>query len=60
MAKKGTKARPYPDKPYAITEKQRKRDDDEKERAVAKKGKRMMEMLMSQNNKRFGETSQQT
>jgi hypothetical protein len=46
MAKKGTKARPYSEKPYAITEKQRRREIEEKERRVADKGKRMMEMLM--------------
>jgi hypothetical protein len=58
MAKKGTKAQPYPDKPYAITEKQRKRDIEEKERKVADKGKRMMEMFMRQSNKQFEGTSQ--
>ena len=44
MAKKGTKARPYPQKPYAITEKQRKREAEEKEKQIALKGKRMLEM----------------
>lgn len=58
MAKKGTKPHPYSDKPYAITEKQRKREIEEKERMVADKGKRMMEMFMRQSNKQFGETSQ--
>ena len=60
MAKKGTKAQPYPEQPYAITEKQRKRELVEKERRVAEKGKRMMEMFMKQSNKQFGETSQKT
>lgn len=60
MAKKGTKARPYPEQPYAITEKQRKRENDEKERRVAEKGKRMLEMFMKQSNKHFEETSQKT
>jgi hypothetical protein len=60
MAKKGTKAQPYPDQPYAITEKQRKREIEEKERKVADKGKRMMEMFMRQSNKQFEETSQET
>ena len=58
MAKKGTKARPYPEQPYAITEKQRRRELEEKERRVADKGKRFMEMFMKQSNKQFGETSQ--
>lgn len=60
MAKKGTKARPYPEQPYAITEKQRKRELEEKERRVAEKGKRMMEMFMRQSNKQIDGTSQQT
>ena len=58
MAKKGTKARPYPEQPYAITEKQRRREIEEKERAIANKGKRMMEMFMRQTDNQFGETSQ--
>ena len=53
MAKKGTKARPYPEQPYSITEKQRKRELEEKERSIANKGKRFMEQLMKANNKRF-------
>ena len=57
MAKKGTKARPYPEQPYAITEKQRKRELEEKERKVAEKGKRMMEMFMKQSNKQIDGTS---
>ena len=60
MAKKGTKARPYPEQPYAITEKQRRREIEEKERAVANKGKRMMEMFMRQSKKPLEETSQST
>lgn len=46
MAKKGTKARPYAEQPYPITEKQRRREQEEKERRIAEKGKRMMDMLM--------------
>ena len=60
MAKKGTKARPYPQKPYAITEKQRKREAEEKEKQIALKGKRMLEMYMRQNNKRYEEVSHVT
>lgn len=56
MAKKGTKARPYSEKPYAITETQRRREKEEQEREVSEKGKRMMEMLMrhSQGNSQKG------
>ena len=53
MAKKGTKARPYPEQPYSITEKQRRRELEEKERAVAMKGKRMMEQFMKATNRKF-------
>lgn len=53
FAKKGTKARPYSDKPYSITEKQRRKEAAEKEIAVANKGKRFMEMLMSKTNSKF-------
>ena len=59
MAKKGTKARPYPEEPYAITEKQRRRANEEKERKIAEKGKRMMEMFMSKNKKQFEGTKQE-
>ena len=58
MAKKGTKARPYPEQPYAITARQRRREIEEKERMVANKGKRMMEMFMRQSNKQFEGKSQ--
>ena len=57
MAKRGTKARPYVERPYAITEKQRLREAEEKERLNALKAKRFMEALMSSNNARFKEKS---
>lgn len=53
MAKKGTKARPYPEQPYSITAAQRKREKEENERRVAEKGKMLMERLMMQNNQKF-------
>lgn len=58
FAKKGTKPLPYSNKPYAITETQHKQDEEEKERKIAEKGKKMMEAFMASNNKRFekGET----
>lgn len=57
FAKKGTKPQPYSGKPYAITETQHKRVEEEKERKIAEKGKRFMETLMKSTNKRFeGET----
>ena len=57
FAKKGTKPNPYPEKPYAITEKQIRRERAEKERKVMEKGKKFMEALMASTSKRFGEQS---
>ena len=56
FAKKGAKPHPYPSKPYAISEKQIRQEREEKERKLAEKGKRFMEMFMKNNNKKFGET----
>lgn len=55
FAKRGTKAHPYTERPYAITEKQRVREAEEKERLNALKAKRFMEALMVSNNARFKE-----
>lgn len=52
-AKKGTKPQPYSDKPYAITESQRKREEEEHARKIAEKGKRFMNAIMHSTNKRF-------
>lgn len=46
FAKKGTKAQSYSEKPYSITERQRRLEEEEKERKIAQKGKMMMEMFM--------------
>lgn len=53
FAKKGAKPHPYPSKPYAISEKQIRKEREEKERKIAEKGKRFMQALMQSNNKRF-------
>ena len=45
MTKRGTKPHPYAEKPYAITESQRRREVEERDRAIAEKGKRMLEMF---------------
>ena len=55
FAKKGTKPHPYSERPYVITEEQRKRAEEERERKIAEKGKRFMNAIMQSNNKRFGE-----
>ena len=53
FAKKGTKPTPYPSKPYALTNKQRERDEEEKQRKLAEKGKRFMEAMAASLNKKF-------
>lgn len=53
FAKKGTKPHPYPDKPYLLTDKQRKQNAQADEKAVMEKGKRFMEAFMAVNNKKF-------
>ena len=55
FAKKGTKPAPYSDTPYAITEKQRIRIENERERKMAMKGKMFMQSLMASTNKKFEE-----
>lgn len=60
FAKKGSKPHPYPTKPYAISEKQIRKEREEKERAIAAKGKRFMEAIMISNNKRFEGKSQKS
>lgn len=55
FAKKGTKPHPYTDRPYPITEKQRKENKVDKEKASFDKGKKMMEAFMKTNNAKFKE-----
>ena len=57
FAKKGTKPIPYSSKPYSITEKQRAKDEEEKQRKIAEKGKKFMEAMAASINKKFGGTS---
>lgn len=57
FAKKGTKPHPYTDKPYPLSDKQRKQDTAVKEKAVSDKGKRFMEAFMKLNNSKFGENT---
>ena len=58
FAKKGTKPVPYPDRPYSLTEKQRRKEQEEKEKRIAEKGKMRMAAVMAQFNKRFAEKPQ--
>ena len=57
FAKKGTKPTPYPSKPYPLTKKQIKQDEEEKQRKLAEKGKKFMEAMAASINKKFGGTS---
>ncbi len=56
FAKKGTKPNPYPSEPYPLTAKEHKQVEDDKERKLAEKGKKMMESYMASLNKRFEKT----
>lgn len=56
LAKKGTKAHPYPDAPYAINKKQKELQEETKERKNAEAGKRYMEGFMAKFNTRFEKT----
>lgn len=60
FAKKGSKPSPYSDRPYAITEKQRRRAEMEKERKIAEKGRKFMEALMRSNNAKHKGDTQST
>ena len=53
IPKKGAKPLPYPEKPYTVSEKQRKRAVVDKDKKIAEKGKMFMEMFMSQSNKQL-------
>jgi hypothetical protein len=60
FAKKGTKPTPYSAKPYPLNDKQTKRDEEEKQRKLAEKGKRFMEAMAANINKKFeGNTQSQ-
>lgn len=53
FGKKGTKAHPYPETPYAIDRKQREVAQETRERRNVEAGKRYMEGFMAKFNKRF-------
>ena len=51
FAKKGAKPRPYPDKPYAITDKEVEAKAEARQKAIADKGKRLLDALQNRANK---------
>ena len=53
FAKKGAKPTPYASKPYALTNEQVEREEEEKQRKLAEKGKRFMEAMAASINKKF-------
>ena len=55
FAKRGTKPAKYSESPYPITEKQRRKIEEEKEKKMAMKGKMFMQALMANTNKQFEE-----
>ena len=60
FAKKGTKPTPYSAKPYPLNDKQSKKDEEEKQRKLTEKGKRFMEAMATNINKKFkGNTQSQ-
>lgn len=60
FAKKGTKPTPYSDKPYPLSAKQVKHDEEEKQRKLAEKGRRFMEAMAASINQKFeGKTQSQ-
>lgn len=53
FAKKGVKAHPYSDRPYSLTEKAKERAEEDKARANAEKGKKLMEAFMVAHNAKY-------
>ena len=53
FAKKGTKPNPYPDHPYALTDRDREAERKLREKRDREKAKRYMEAKMAAINKRF-------
>ena len=53
FAQKGTKPTPYSSKPYALNKEQVKADEEEKQRKLVEKGKRFMEAMATNINKKF-------
>lgn len=56
FAKKGVKPFPYSEKPYPITEAEKKEREQEEVRAMNQKAIRFMENFMAQHNKQFVKT----
>ena len=53
FAKKGTKAKPYPDEPYPINKRLEKQAEVNKEKAISQNGLRYMQQLMAQSELYF-------
>jgi hypothetical protein len=53
FAKKGTKPRPYPEHPYALTRQDREDEAQIKEKREREKARQYMEAKMAEINKRF-------
>lgn len=55
FAKKGTKAKPYPDAPYPINKRTEEQAEKHKEKVKSEKGLRYMQQLMAQSERYFEE-----
>lgn len=58
LAKRGTKARPYSDKPYCLTPEQKEKREENHEKEVYDKGKAHMMQMMEIINARFAKQAE--
>lgn len=54
-AKKGTKAKPYVEEPYALTKEHARNKDVEKEKKRSERGRQYMHMFMAKTNEKLKE-----
>ena len=57
FAKRGTKAHPYVERPYALSQKDVEKNEVKREKEVFNKGKKFMERFMETNNIKFKENT---
>ena len=58
LAKKGTKARPYPEEPHPVTRRKQRKEQIQRLEKGDAKVKQIMEMFMVSNNARFAKKSE--
>lgn len=57
FSKKGARAKPYPDRPYPLSSKERKQAKIRNERAIHDKGLRFMHAIMNETQAKFAQQS---